>query len=372
MSTTQPAKTRKVDNSSAFTLVELLVVIAIIGILIALLLPAVQAAREAARRMQCTNQEKQIGLALHNFVDTFKTLPLNSWQKGYGQDGGDAGDRWSYLAPLLPFMEQSALHATIAQYKGVNCWVNEELRLVSDTPIGMLMCPSDANKTNGLAAGVRYNTINNYHVNRGDFYHGYYWDQSRGPLGGNRFAPVGLEGTSDGLSNTIFISEVAAAAGNPSALSTGLRVKGNIAMGIVVDYYEDTSASPSLCLAAMSQGKIVGQGLGMHLSNRWWDCMNAYSQFHTCLPPNSPSCANGGGQQEDPLVSASSYHTGGVNVCLMDGSVRFISETISTTNLDQIPPVDANGQWHTYRGASIYGVWGSIGSRTGGESVAVP
>src|SRR6187549_2591400 len=91
-------------KSAAFTLVELLVVIAIIGILVALLLPAVQAAREAARRTQCINNLKQIGLACHNYHDTHRVLP-------FGQGG--TGDRYSAITLLLPFMEQTNLHGTI-------------------------------------------------------------------------------------------------------------------------------------------------------------------------------------------------------------------------------------------------------------------
>jgi len=82
-----------------FTLVELLVVIAIIGILIALLLPAVQAAREAARRSQCTNNLKQIALAVHNYHDTYKVFPIGNWTTAYG----------TWLVSLLPFIEQQAL-----------------------------------------------------------------------------------------------------------------------------------------------------------------------------------------------------------------------------------------------------------------------
>ena len=90
-----------------FTLVELLVVIAIIGVLVALLLPAVQSAREAARRGQCTNNLRQIGLAVHNYEDTWKAMPPGSYHGVFG----------TWLLHILPFMEQTSLHQQIRQFR---------------------------------------------------------------------------------------------------------------------------------------------------------------------------------------------------------------------------------------------------------------
>ena len=127
----------------AFTLVELLVVIAIIGILIALLLPAVQAAREAARRMSCTNNLKQVGLGLHMYHDTFKRLPAG-W-RGYDPSDGSSFwfglPGWGWSASILPYMEQTAIYDTMVDFgRPITDPVNDEVR-VAEIPI--FRCPSD-------------------------------------------------------------------------------------------------------------------------------------------------------------------------------------------------------------------------------------
>ncbi len=131
---------------NAFTLVELLVVIAIIGILIALLLPAVQAAREAARRMSCTNNLKQIGIALHNYHDTHRALPMG-WM-GYDPASGapdfEGPSGWAWSSRILPFMEQNALYETIdlnsPVYTSASPTVNAQARV---TVLAPFICPSD-------------------------------------------------------------------------------------------------------------------------------------------------------------------------------------------------------------------------------------
>lgn len=126
-----------------FTLVELLVVIAIIGILIALLLPAVQAAREAARRSQCTNHLKQIVLACHNYNDTYKMWPTNICY-----NLGNPFWQWSnsWMRGILPFTEQSALYDSLKQ--DVNLFVDPNLRVIG-TPVETYLCPSDPGSSMG-------------------------------------------------------------------------------------------------------------------------------------------------------------------------------------------------------------------------------
>jgi prepilin-type N-terminal cleavage/methylation domain-containing protein len=144
-----------------FTLVELLVVIAIIGILVALLLPAVQAAREAARRSQCLNNLKQIGLALHNYHDTHKVLP-------FGQGG--TADRFSALALMLPFMEQSNLHNLIDFKQSTTAAANNAARL---TEVPLFRCPSDLRNPLPQTGGAT-----NYMANKGS---GIVWHNAAGP-----------------------------------------------------------------------------------------------------------------------------------------------------------------------------------------------
>ncbi len=118
-----------------FTLVELLVVIAIIGVLVALLLPAVQAAREAARRSQCSNNLKQLGLALHNYASTFGCFPPPCTLRV-----GVPSDSWSLHALLLPYIEQGGLQSLI---NFTTTYQNQPQ--VTQTSIGLLLCPTDPN-----------------------------------------------------------------------------------------------------------------------------------------------------------------------------------------------------------------------------------
>jgi prepilin-type N-terminal cleavage/methylation domain-containing protein len=137
--------------TGGFTLVELLVVIAIIGVLMGLLLPAVQMAREAARRIQCTNNLKQLGLALHNYESARKTFPAGfvsqvtgPWPGGGNDPVPEIGPGWSVFARLLPYMEQENLHSTIDFSLPIAHPANQAPRQVS---IPGYLCPSDTWRT---------------------------------------------------------------------------------------------------------------------------------------------------------------------------------------------------------------------------------
>ena len=362
-------------NAKAFTLVELLVVIAIIGILIALLLPAVQAAREAARRMQCSNLMKQMALALHNYVDSNKeSLPAGCSQlPGYTREFANV----SVALMLLPYMEGTSRYDAICDAllnTGMNNIYNSGMEEIL-TPVGTLLCPSDTNR--------KQPRVSSLCVSWGDWVDNFTFDGSawvtlddsryQGWLVNNRGAfTCGLKWTTlggivDGTSNTAAISERAISNDTNNILSSFARdpaiVNTNAASNSV-------STPPALCLTVKNPDNPSEVKPGIALANDWsgrqWaDGRVHFSGFNTILQPNSPSCAQDR-DIERALVSASSYHTGGVNVARYDGSVSFISNTIDCSTwsggnngLDQLP---------VRSGPSPYGVWGALGSINGNES----
>lgn len=268
-----------------FTLVELLVVIAIIGILVALLLPAVQMAREAARRMQCTNNLKQIGIALHNYHDTFKVFPpgfqANESKLGFEENG------WGFLAITMPYMEQGALSDTldVTKREFETLSTDTAVREYCRTWVDSFNCPSCTgpeinDKKNMGALGEFHIAKANYVASRGFFSYkdvdpdtsNKNCDKNNGLLYGNSKIKIATIQGGDGTSNTFIVGER--------------------------DY--DRSAA--------TWAGVGGLGTGGTVSAR---CRNA-------INTNS----NG----------FSSKHPGGANFCFADGSVRFLSETIESKN----------------------------------------
>jgi prepilin-type N-terminal cleavage/methylation domain-containing protein/prepilin-type processing-associated H-X9-DG protein len=348
-----------------FTLVELLVVIAIIGILIALLLPAVQAAREAARRSQCTNNLKQLALACHNYHDTFKTFPpLGAGTDVSDTDAGNWNTAWtnngrrlSMFVHMLPFFEQGAVYdliqaggtygSNVVPRGGANPMQTGYTPYT--TNISALHCPSES---------VKLSTGNNYVGSVGDQCYNNHGDSTpRGMFG--YLSDIGMNAVMDGTSNTILFSEVIIGVYDPRTDTSVER--GQVTVG-------GLDQSPILCLQAVGPDRTLVGTFEISHNRRGRNWANGYTLstgFATILPPNSPNCANGRGEWSWGLAPASSFHPGGVNGAMVDGSVNFFSETINTGNLS-VP--EAIRQTPVAK-RSPYGVWGALGSKEGGETV---
>ena len=370
----------RTNSRWAFTLVELLVVIAIIGILVGLLLPAVQAAREAARRMQCTNNLKQLALAEHNHADAYKKFSPASHDRRWKSalNNGQSWERLSYLTTLLPFIEQSALYAQITPFalQGGRPWnFNPAGSGANQAPspysknVPAFRCPSDSIQLNPDDV-----LPTNYVCNRGDIYLNSGDWEWRGVFSNGDRGQADFGKISDGTSNTIMLSELVI------GRQSGVSGQDTVLEGTARDRIGPVGGpfTPSLCLSTKGpNGRLVAGSLqnssgntGWGKGRRWGDSLNAYTGFFTILPPNGPTCSNDNAEV-NAMPTASSRHTGGVNVAMCDGSVRFFSESIDTGNLSitfPTPPTNTR----TYGGPSLWGVWGSLGSMSGGESVAVP
>ncbi|MGE0755702.1 MAG: DUF1559 domain-containing protein [Pirellulaceae bacterium] len=317
----------------AFTLVELLVVIAIIGILVSLLLPAVQAAREAARRMQCSNHLKQLGLATHNYADTFRTFPDGFVFQGPGMTGrGDRPRRapgFSWTALILPFVEQTAIHAQLNF--GLPMSVAPNKALVS-TRISLAVCPSAANPTVHKAMGTTgtnfgFNdpglTVTNYVGCAGSFTSSAYYEQPADRRNGILMedARMTFASITDGTSNTILAGET---------VYFGTGTSGSFLWDPTwFGHYQVAGGRADAPEAIMRAGEFR-------------------------LNPPKVAAAN---VQRNTF---SSRHPGGAMFVFGDGSVTFLSQTIAHTET----PYAASLNW-----ANI-GTFQRLCSRNDGQSVA--
>jgi prepilin-type N-terminal cleavage/methylation domain-containing protein/prepilin-type processing-associated H-X9-DG protein len=354
---------RSFRGRRGFTLVELLVVIAIIGVLVGLLLPAVQAARESARRSDCTNKMKQLGLAAQNYLDARQLFPNATHNVNIRTAVNNNGiwNRLSFVVSLLPFMEQDDLYENVIEYSknGQQPWSGSAHSAGPragqpspyNTRLPALHCASDPN----VLAETLGRT--SYHINRGDIWVNWDWYENRGPGSNGERRKINVAAVTDGLSQTILFGEVATGLNNSTDPRTG------VAWSVGTN---SPTTAPAACFAVsggLPSGAVNTWGAK---GSRWGDSVSIYTQFFTVLGPNTASCATGGNTENWGIAHANSWHSGGVNVTMCDGSVRFVNDSIDAGNPATGTP---NSGAQGYRGPSVWGVWGALGTIDGGETV---
>ena len=375
--------TRPLRRRHGFTLVELLVVIAIIGTLVGLLLPAVQAAREAARMSACSNSIRQLSLAVLGYEEAKQRLPSYSFDYGLRMRGTNTGrdnwGSWGVMVHLLPFIEEAALYQKCLDEFDLG---QEFLSTTSvrNRQIGMLMCPSEIQRRPVISSMG----LTSYHVNSGDVVTSWQYVNFRGPFipgiqplsGYTSYSSVPttniqprytkIKDVTDGLSKTVAFGEVIVG-----------RVTRSLPAGVANSTNLSDSSSPSVCTGEIGSD---GQYAAVHSNNNydrqlpgsdWGDARDSMTSFQTMAAPNSPRCAKDGGSY--PIVPASSYHRGGAYVSMCDGSTRFITDGIDAGDPSATTtPGGAAVAGISYKGATIRGVWGAMGTRAHGEVFVLP
>ena len=357
-----------------FTLVELLVVIAIIGILIALLLPAVQAAREAARRTQCSNNLKQLTLAIHTYHDVHKATPLHMHRAAHDWGGSGNSGNLSWYYGILPFMEQGAAFDQLpSEFTGGGySWDgivtgNTPLGKIARVRIPAFLCPSESEENTNVPGLANFH----YVANAGPPRHltlpsGGTSARSRGIISHSRVT-TGYPGTANcqppmlaGSNNTIKFSHITDGTSNTAALSESLVNEG---LGNSDNRRRNLYYTPSAMIQKIGAPieAVVQDGLASHLNWQEWSQYKGLSWLYTSswekhlynhvFPPNTISIPGYNTDwfrcsEADGAVTPSSNHPGGVQLSMADGSVRFVADSIDIR------------------------IWWAIGTRNGGEPVS--
>jgi prepilin-type N-terminal cleavage/methylation domain-containing protein/prepilin-type processing-associated H-X9-DG protein len=377
----------KTNSSAGFTLIELLVVIAIIAVLIALLLPAVQSAREAARRVQCVNNLKQLGLALSNYESAYGIYPYGMARENTGPNSFSPNGYYVGSSPfvrMLPFLEQQVLanayNFSLHNYLGDNSTVGA-------TGLTVLWCPSDGLITGlhtpmagwGYDGSTQILTYTSYAGNMGTFckvpititspaQHQAVLSQANGlffylgwptinppvppnpiaPLNPGSVRPATLASITDGLSNTFAFGEKAHGKFSQTADNYGS-----------IDF--------------LYNGAWVSGFFGDTLFTTLYP-INPFGRIGDDLNPNGDFFYSFDAQEDNFSIAASSFHPGGANFGFVDGSVRFIKDSINTwpfSPVDGSPiNVSYNASTCLFTAGPPSGVYQSLSTRSGGEVVS--
>jgi prepilin-type N-terminal cleavage/methylation domain-containing protein len=335
-------------KKNGFTLVELLVVITIIGILISLLLPAVQAAREAARRMQCSSNLKQLALALHNYHVQCNIFPPAMQCAATETPGSTTNMGPNWCIAILPFLEQQALYNSFTLSVPISNAVNREWRGV---PLSVMNCPSDPASRTAYAGQSSAEGDNwargNYGANGGNgfIYLGFESDASsssgpgwkdsrtRGVMGSN--ASLGFSGIRDGSSNTMLLAELRVGVSEKD-------IRGSWALG---------GAGPSALFAFG-----VGDANGPNPAGDFSDDLVGCDYLRNTAPGAAAMLSDGMSCSPGPYndqAGSRSCHPGGVHIALADGSIRFVGTYVDTTGTTSSTyPWPTNSVWSCLIGSS--------------------